>query len=169
MLCICGSGLDEDVCCKSIIEKKRVAVFPEQLMRSRYYSYAHNNVDYLYETYADHAKSATLKSEIADWCQQSRWIKLNIHRADAVAIDNVNCTVENENTALKYPIVNFTAYYIYNDTYCQMTEQSRFIVENGQWRYYDGDVIEQKACVKLTRNTSCPCGSGKKYKRCCIG
>ncbi|EAX7120348.1 hypothetical protein AIW16_22500, partial [Salmonella enterica] len=40
-------------------------------------------------------------------------------------------------------------------------ERSRFIKENGQWYYIDG------TRPQLGRNDPCPCGSGKKFKKCC--
>jgi len=40
-------------------------------------------------------------------------------------------------------------------------ERSRFLRVNERWYYIDG-VKPQSG-----RNDSCPCGSGKKYKKCC--
>ncbi|UNB77983.1 SEC-C domain-containing protein [Escherichia coli] len=33
--------------------------------------------------------------------------------------------------------------------------------ENGQWYYIDG------TRPQICRNDPCPCGSGKKFKKCC--
>ena len=41
------------------------------------------------------------------------------------------------------------------------TERSRFLKENGQWYYIDG------TRPQFGRNDPCPCGSGKKFKKCC--
>ena len=46
----------------------------------------------------------------------------------------------------------------------EVHENSRFVKEQGQWFYVDGDLKSQ---AKVGRNDPCPCGSGKKYKRCC--
>ena len=40
-------------------------------------------------------------------------------------------------------------------------ERSRFLKENGQWYYIDG------TRPQFGRNDPCPCGSGKKFKKCC--
>lgn len=32
---------------------------------------------------------------------------------------------------------------------------------------YDGDGTYKKIQAKVGRNDPCPCGSGKKYKKCC--
>jgi preprotein translocase subunit SecA len=31
------------------------------------------------------------------------------------------------------------------------------------------NVIDMKTRKKIGRNDPCPCGSGKKYKKCCLG
>ena len=50
-----------------------------------------------------------------------------------------------------------------------LQEISRFVRENGQWLYVDGEVRESadKAADKPGRNSPCPCGSGRKFKKCC--
>jgi SEC-C motif-containing protein len=45
-------------------------------------------------------------------------------------------------------------------------EKSRFIKEEGKWFYLNGTVMP-RISVKIGRNEPCPCGSGKKYKKCC--
>ena len=49
-------------------------------------------------------------------------------------------------------------------------ERSSFLCENGCWSYVDGELIEAGALQsgKTGRNEPCPCGSGKKYKKCCL-
>lgn len=37
----------------------------------------------------------------------------------------------------------------------------------GQWFYVDGELLPPVAVAKVGRNDPCPCGSGKKYKKCC--
>lgn len=49
----------------------------------------------------------------------------------------------------------------------QLHERSRFVHEGGRWFYVDGDILPPAAEHKVGRNAPCPCGSGKKYKRCC--
>jgi SEC-C motif-containing protein len=41
---------------------------------------------------------------------------------------------------------------------------------NGDWKYVAGNVIPTtvtRVGDKIGRNDPCPCGSGKKYKKCC--
>ncbi|WP_083602066.1 YchJ family protein [Thalassotalea sp. PP2-459] len=167
MLCLCGSKQNENACCKRIVEGSRVANFPEQLMRSRYYSYAVKNVNYLCNTYTSPQKVASLKADISAWCQQTQWLKLVIHDAENISREEFMQRASNAQSSL-LPTVTFSAFFIVDNVYCQMSEKSRFTVEDNQWRYESGDVIEQIEIAKLTRNSPCPCESGKKYKRCCM-
>ena len=49
-------------------------------------------------------------------------------------------------------------------------ERSVFERVEGDWFYMDGTIVKQKPVVrdkpKVGRNQPCPCGSGKKYKKC---
>ena len=50
-------------------------------------------------------------------------------------------------------------------------EIAEFRRENDTWFFYDAKAPKPKQVVrqgpKIGRNTLCPCGSGKKYKKCC--
>lgn len=48
-------------------------------------------------------------------------------------------------------------------------ERSRFKRIKGQWLYVDGIIDPPAASPTAGRNGPCPCGSGKKAKRCCHG
>jgi SEC-C motif-containing protein len=47
---------------------------------------------------------------------------------------------------------------------------SRFRRHNKKWFYFDGDEIKPQPIVRegprVGRNDPCPCGSGKKFKKC---
>ena len=51
-------------------------------------------------------------------------------------------------------------------------ERSRFRRDEGTWRFVDGQLVKAKPLrresPKVGRNDPCPCGSGKKFKKCCI-
>ena len=49
-------------------------------------------------------------------------------------------------------------------------ELASFRREEGRWVYVDGDMNPKgppRQVAKVGRNEPCPCGSGKKYKKCC--
>jgi len=49
----------------------------------------------------------------------------------------------------------------------QLHERSRFLKEEGKWFYLNGDILPPVTAAKVGRNDPCPCGSGKKFKKCC--
>ena len=48
----------------------------------------------------------------------------------------------------------------------RLEEASRFVQEEGRWYYLNGNTSEGP--LKPGRNDPCPCGSGRKYKACCL-
>ncbi len=62
--------------------------------------------------------------------------------------------------------VTFAAHYRRGGVPGIHRERSRFRRDNGDWVYVDGDV-EFAVRAKVGRNDPCPCGSGKKFKKCC--
>ena len=61
----------------------------------------------------------------------------------------------------------FSAYYVDNRQLFKMTENSKFIKENNEWRYVDGEAVNHEKLPFPGRNDLCPCLSGKKFKICC--
>ncbi|MEC9085421.1 MAG: SEC-C metal-binding domain-containing protein, partial [Pseudomonadota bacterium] len=47
-----------------------------------------------------------------------------------------------------------------------LEERSDFSKENGRWFYREGETRE--GVLKPGRNDPCPCGSGRKFKACCL-
>ena len=144
MSCICGNEKDFNECCQAIIDSKRVANSAEELMRSRYSAYVRGDSRYL------------LLSTI----------KENQHEDDAQLIEEFSCNVEwlkLDVLHVEKNIVEFKAYYKDSDSIKVLHERSNFILEDGMWLYVDGELFNSK----VERNESCPCGSGKKFKKCC--
>jgi len=52
-----------------------------------------------------------------------------------------------------------------------MQEKSEFVRTDGQWLFTrplrTGPAPIRSTAPKVGRNDPCPCGSGKKYKKCC--
>ena len=59
--------------------------------------------------------------------------------------------------------VEFKAYYRDNAKIILLHEKSTFVQVEGIWKYDDGIIFNSK----IERNEPCPCGSGKKFKKCC--
>ena len=147
--CPCGSGRPYRDCCGVFHRGDAHAPTAEALMRSRYSAFALGLVDYLRETWA----SATRPARLDPGTGAMDWIGLEIRTTSKGGRDDEAGTVE------------FIARAISGDHLSTLHETSRFIREAGCWRYLDGDLAPDTP-VKLGRNASCPCGSGKKFKRC---
>jgi SEC-C motif-containing protein len=158
MLCPCGSEQVFNRCCETIITGSCIANSPEQLMRSRYSAYATNQAQYLYDTYAATSQQTQTIDDIAQWANETKWLKLVIHHTsnfqqDLLAGNNAQ--------------VEFSAYYSHQSQLCHMREKSNFIIEKNQWRYLDGEVSQNTEIDKPKRNQLWFCGSRKKFKQCC--
>jgi len=123
-------------------------------MRSRFTAYALRNVDYLLDTWDKTTRPAKIdfSKETVDWTQLEI-----ISRKKGEASD-------------KKGIVEFKAYYDSDGKQHVMREISRFRKSDKLWVYLDGKVRSIAKVGEKTnqgRNAPCPCGSGKKAKRCC--
>jgi SEC-C motif-containing protein len=67
-------------------------------------------------------------------------------------------------------VVEFIAKYAIDGNDFKHHERATFRRIDGDWFYMDGDMVKPKPVVrdkpKVGRNEPCPCGSGKKYKKC---
>ncbi len=157
MHCPCGSALAFSDCCQLFITQKQKPTTAEQLMRSRFSAYATSCGQYIFDTYSKAERLKQSVEEIQTWAKQCRWIALVIHESTE-------------------DIVDFSAYYIIGDTLCELRERSNFTIEQGEWRYIDGDITVNDELAKIKRNEACPCNNyssawsakkNKKYKHCC--
>ena len=149
-LCSCNSQKEFSQCCGPYLAGTAKPPTAEALMRSRYSAYVHGNFSYLLDTW--HASSRTS----ADFGAMTgiRWNGLEIIAVEAGGPDEQEGMVE------------FKVYYQEAGAPLILHEKSRFIKEEDQWFYVNG-TVQPKRSVKIGRNDPCPCGSGKKYKKCC--
>ncbi|NMP32461.1 hypothetical protein HII17_12895 [Thalassotalea sp. M1531] len=121
-------------------------------MRARFSAYATGYAQYILKTYANEKQQELTLTDIEEGIDENTWIKLSIHHA----------------SELFHPAtVEFSAFYIHKSGLFEMREISRFIKEDEQWRYLNGDIVKHEEISKIKRNDSCPCNSGKKFKKCC--
>ncbi|WP_455206150.1 YchJ family metal-binding protein [Kaarinaea lacus] len=152
-LCPCGSKLPYDDCCKPYIAGSKDAPTAEALMRSRYVAYAQKNDDYIIKTWHESTRPEDEKPTDTP----ADWIGLTILRTEN--------GLEKDNEGL----VEFRARCRIKGQAGGIDEASQFVKENGKWFYVDGSTIQpvRTRDNKVGRNDPCPCGSGKKYKKCC--
>lgn len=112
---------------------------PEDLMRSRYEAFVKMDGEYL-------AYSTTQETQIdMSGYKDIEWLRLDVIKA----YDN---------------IVEFKAFYRENENMSLIHEISSFVKVDGEWKYVDGKILSSS----IQRNDICPCGTGKKYKKCCM-
>ena len=159
-LCPCGSNKDFDECCHPIIEGKISAPTAQALMRSRYSAYVTVASQYLIDSTHISQRANYSKTEIEAWAKESSWQKLEV----------LSCKNGLENDDLGE--VEFKAYYRDKKNNLQIHhEQSVFKKEDGTWFYVSGKIVPppKSEAISINRNAPCPCGSGKKFKKCCGG
>lgn len=157
--CPCNSGKSYNTCCKKLIQGEKKAVTAEELMRSRYSAYAKAEVDYILSSTHPDQRDANDRAEIKKWAENSEWHGLEIIKCEQGGKDDEEGTVE------------FIARYTDNGVSMDHHELAEFRKLKDDWYFYDGNLLGHQPFVrsapKIGRNDPCPCGSGKKYKKCC--
>ncbi|WP_120511260.1 YchJ family protein [Photobacterium salinisoli] len=156
-LCPCGSQQPLSLCCQPVHQHPSEAHHPEQLMRARYSAHVLGLVDFVVATYHPSCQAEQYRDAIAD-SVNSEWLGLEVI-SSRIASDTEG-------------YVEFKAFYRDdNQDYC-LHEKSRFLREmvgnSPQWFYVDGEYPEAAEPMKIGRNDPCSCGSGKKFKKCCL-
>ncbi|WP_114392396.1 YchJ family protein [Oleisolibacter albus] len=153
--CPCTSGRAFDDCCGPYLAGTAVPPTPEALMRSRYAAFTQANVDYLEQTLLPETRADFDRKQAEEWATGSQWTGLEIRSTEGGKPGDEEGWVE------------FVAHFrIQNKDYVHH-ESSRFQQRDGRWWYVDGIMGPRPRSVqKIGRNDPCPCGSGKKYKKC---
>lgn len=128
-------------------------------MRSRYTAFATGELAHLDATLAPEAREDYDPEETANWSRQSRWKSLEIVATEGGGPDDREGTVE------------FIARFRFQGRDQAHHERAIFCRDDdGRWLYVDGYIPKPQQRVvenKVGRNDPCPCGSGKKFKKCC--
>ncbi|MDH5230325.1 MAG: YchJ family metal-binding protein [Gammaproteobacteria bacterium] len=149
-VCPCGSGKQLVDCCGQYLFQSMLPGKAEILMRSRYSAYVLGENDYLLQTW--HTKTRPKDIAID---RNIVWTGLQIIEANT------------SSDSAERAWVGFVASYEESGRSAKLAERSEFVFENHQWFYLKGEPLQQARVQKLSRNSLCACGSGKKFKRCC--
>jgi SEC-C motif-containing protein len=154
-ICPCNSGRPYAECCEPLLSGDHLACTAEALMRSRYTAYVVRDIAYLLKSW-----HTSTRPDSIDPATIPEWSGLNIIRTKK--------GMETDSEG----VVEFQATAFFRKNVCQLHEVSRFVKENDQWLYVDGDIKNdslpaEKKAPKVGRNDPCHCGSGKKFKKCC--
>ena len=158
--CPCGSELALSACCGPIVSGELLAPTAEALMRSRYTAYALGDMAHLKRSLDPRWHASFDEPGAKEWSEKATWKGLTVLAAKAGSETDDEGEVE------------FVARFEMDGEEQQMRERARFRKKNGEWRYLDGKVKSTQEPVvasgpKVGRNDLCPCGSGKKFKKCC--
>ncbi|MGE4132381.1 MAG: YchJ family protein [Bdellovibrionales bacterium] len=173
--CPCESGLDFSLCCHPFLAGERQAPTAEALMRSRYSAFVKGEVGYIKSTLAPESRQDFDEKEAKAWSASADWRGLKI------------LSTKKGKEADKKGTVEFVATYKQDGKTLEHHEVSEFRKNaSGAWLFVDGEshtheegqghdhhhhhpvretVVRESP--KVGRNDPCPCGSGKKYKKCC--
>ena len=158
--CPCFSGKPYSACCEPAVSGARLAVTAEELMRARYSAYALGAIDFILSSTHPDRRSECDEKAITAWSAKSEWTGFEIVSTEGGQAGDTNGKVE------------FIARFTEDRMKKTLHETGVFKRVDGVWYYMDGTVHPPKPFVrgedKLNRNDPCPCGSGKKYKKCCM-
>ena len=142
MTCECGKNQAFKDCCGRFLDGSTSPTTCEELVRSRFVAFGFGNFDYIEQTQGDPLPAEVRERRVPEW-------------EDGGPEDQTG-------------VVEFEAVYK-EGTRRLHRETSRFVRVDGDWRYKDGDIQDTPAPGKnkVGRNHPCPCGSGRKFKRCC--
>lgn len=157
--CPCGTDIDYEKCCGPYHESATYPETAEKLMRARYSAFVKNKVGFIADTHVPDTEDFNLE-EAKQWATSSTWKGLHIVSTKKGQVDDQTGVVE------------FKALYAdEKDKDYLHHEVSTFKKIDGKWFYEDGQLVGtgplKRETPKVGRNEPCPCGSDKKFKKCC--
>ena len=121
-------------------------------MRARYSAFVTHAIDFIVASTHSRTRKEIDLDFVREWSETSTWHGLEV----------LETKVINDEKAY----VSFEAHFTQKDEEQTHREKSLFEREDGEWRFVSGGAIPATS-QKVGRNEPCPCGSGKKYKKCC--
>jgi SEC-C motif-containing protein len=155
MTCVCGLGESLQQCCERYLSGKEQPPTAEALMRARYAAFATGQIDYIVDTHHPSNRHTVDRKGVEAWSRESEWLGLTI------------VATEKGGPQDSHGVVEFSARYREAGAVRNHCERSRFEKHEGRWYFVDGEAAPAVRNGEVGRNQPCPCGSGKKYKRCC--
>lgn len=154
--CPCGSGQTFGACCAPLLAGQKPAATAEQLMRARFTAHVVHDFRFLHDSYRP---TAGQPYEAEEGEPAMQWTKLVVHAHETEAGPDK-------------AFVDFSAYGTEEGVEKVLHEKAEFLRIDGRWLYNRearlGPAPFKSATPKIGRNDPCPCGSGKKYKQCCL-
>jgi SEC-C motif-containing protein len=157
-LCPCGTQKSYSQCCEPAIKRQAPPATAEAMMRSRYSAFVRHEIDYLMYTLSPARKKDIDRKGVEEWSNNTAWTGLQIVSTELGGPGDDKGQVE------------FIAKFKEEGKEQEHHELATFVKLNGEWFFEDGKTPSAKPVrnegPKTGRNDPCPCGSGKKYKKC---
>ncbi|MFO1518782.1 MAG: YchJ family metal-binding protein [bacterium] len=136
--------------------KKSWPSSPRKLLEARYQAYVDGDIDFILESTHPEVRKQHDPKAIEDWSKNAKWGGI---------------TVEKEKEEEKKAFITFSLEYEEQNKHVHHKETAEFRKEDDKWFYWDSTFPKPETVrregEKVGRNDPCPCGSGKKYKKCC--
>lgn len=153
-------------CCAPIIEGKRKADTAEALLRARYSAFTRagkSDVDFIVSSHHSKTRGELNRKEIEEWASESQWLGLQVVQKEAGEAQDDKGTIV---FCAKFKSKG-------EDKEQEHWEQATFEKDKGEWYFLDARGVHvgtyKRTEPKTGRNDPCPCGSGKKFKKCHAG
>lgn len=156
-MCHCGTNIPYPECCKPYHKGLKDAPTALKLMKTRFSAYAEKQIEYLVKT--THSSLEPVYEDLEVWANNTEWKKLEIVTSEGGLKHNDSGKVEFK-ALYRDPKGNPQIHH----------ELSGFIKKNEKWFYSSGEFnpkMKTEEKHTIGRNDPCPCGSGKKHKKCC--
>ena len=156
-LCPCGSGMPFDDCCAPLLAGAP-APTALALLRSRYTAFVRGDIGYLAATLAPDIRGDFDQVEAERVAGEAKWQGLDIRMVTGGGVGDDAGAIE------------FIARFSLQGQPRIQHERATFGRQDGRWLCTGGEMNPKgppRQVAKVGRNDPCPCGSGKKYKKCC--
>ncbi len=128
---------------------------PKALLEARYKAFTKSDVDFILNSCHPDVRKKHKREDIEAWSRNARWQGLDVE------------DVQEEGDS---GFVTFTCRYEQDGQDVVHKEIAEFRKHEEKWYYYNSSFPSstmRREEAKIGRNDPCPCGSGKKYKKCC--
>lgn len=152
--CPCASGLAFESCCAPVISGAPAAT-AQALMRSRYSAYVVGELDHVADTHAPEVRDDFNRPEAERLARHCVFQGIEIRKATETG----ECAQ-----------IDFVVRFKRDGKDMIQVELADFRKVDGRWLYAGGKLspqVTQRNVTRIGRNDPCPCGSGKKAKKCC--